>query len=149
MYPVFLAAHNIVRWVALVLGILAAVRAWLGWLRKSEWSESDRKIGVFFSSAMDTQLLLGLLLYFLFSPITRAALGNFGAAMRDGGARFFALEHTFYMLLAVVFAHLGSILPRKASEAIAKHRQAAIWFSLAVLLILLGIPWMRPLLPGL
>lgn len=133
----------------MVLGILAAARAWLGWLRKSEWVERDRKIGVFFSSAMDTQLLLGLLLYFLFSPITRSALSNFGAAMGDSGARFFALEHTLTMFLAVVFAHLGSILPRKASQATAKHRQVAIWFSLAVLLILQGMPWMRPLLPGL
>jgi hypothetical protein len=53
------------------------------------------------------------------------------------------------MLLALVFAHLGSMLPRRAKEAVAKHRMAAIFFTLTVLFILFGMPWMRPLFPGL
>ena len=124
------------------------VRAYRGWLRKTDWKSADRRAGVFFSSAMDTQLLLGLLLYFFFSPITRAALSDFGAAMSNAGARFFALEHFLYMFLAVVFAHLGSTLSKKGAHT-ERHRRAAIWYTLAVLAILLGMPWMRPLLPGL
>ncbi len=81
MYAFFLAMHNIVRWVALILAIVATVTAFLGWFGKRQWSERDRKIGSFFGIAMDIQLLLGLLLYFVFSPITRTALQDFGAAM--------------------------------------------------------------------
>jgi hypothetical protein len=149
MYPVTLALHNIVRWIVVVTAILALVRAYRGWLRKGDWIDADRRAGVFFTSAMDTQLLLGLLLYLFFSPITRAALSNFGAAMSNPGARFFALEHLFYMLLAVVFAHLGSAFSKKAAQPVDKHRRAAIWYTLAALAILLGMPWMRPLFPGL
>jgi len=149
MYPFVLAVHNIVRWVALILAILAVVRAFIGWLGKRDWTDRDRKIGVFFTSAMDVQLLLGLLLYFLLSPLTTAALRNFGAAMGNDVSRFFALEHALYMILAVVFAHLGSAFSKRADEPMKKHRTAAIWFGLSLIIILLGMPWMRPLLPGL
>lgn len=147
MYPIFLAVHNILRWVALILGILAAVMAWRGWLRQLPWNDANRRFGVFFASALDSQLLVGLLLYFVFSPLTRAALGNFGAAMSEPAMRFFAVEHALFMLLAVVFGHLGGALARK-QEGAARHRTAALWYTLAVLLIIVGIPWGRPLFPG-
>jgi hypothetical protein len=147
MYPFILALHNIVRWLVVVFAVLALVRAYRGWLRKGEWTNADRRAGVFFGAALDTQMLLGLLLYFFFSPITKEALIDFGAAMGDAGTRFFAIEHFFYMFVGVVFAHLGSAFSKKAATPLAKHQRAAIWYTLAVLLILLGMPWMRPLLP--
>jgi len=149
MYAAILAIHNVVRWFALILGIVAAVLAWIGWLQKKEWQPSDRKMGAYFAMSVDIQFLLGLLLYFVFSPLTRTALQDFGTAMSAPNFRFFALEHPLYMVLAVVFAHLGSILPRRVDQSTAKFRRAAIWFTLAALMILLGTPWARPLLPGL
>ena len=150
MYPIVLAIHNIVRWAALILAIVAAVRGFLGWFRKTEWGAADRKWGMYTATAMDIQLLLGLLLYVFFSPITQAAFQDFGAAMAVQDLRFFAIEHALVMFLAVLFAHLGSMLPRKGSkDAVAKHRLAAIFFTLTVLFILAGMPWARPLFPGL
>lgn len=52
------------------------------------------------------------------------------------------------MILSVGFAHLGSMLPKKAAMDADKHARAAIFFALALLFLLLGIPWGRPLLPG-
>ena len=149
MNAFILSLHNIVRWVALILGIIAAVLAWTGWLKKREWQENDRRSGSFFAISTDVQLLLGLLLFLFFSPLTRTALQDFGTAMSVANLRFFALEHPLYMIVAVVFAHLGTALPRKASGSQEKFKTAAIWISLAVLLILLGTPWGRPILPGL
>lgn len=149
MYAFILAVHNVLRWVVLILGYLAVVRAWSGWLSKKEWASLDRKLGIFFSSAIDTQLLLGIVLYFFLSPITKAGLVDFGAVMSAGGdLRFFVLEHSVLMVLAVIFAHLGNALAKKAQDAKKKHKQAAIWFTLAIVSILVAIPWWRPLLPG-
>jgi uncharacterized membrane protein YozB (DUF420 family) len=148
MYPFILAVHNIMRWVIVVLAIVALVRAYRGWLGKQAWSQSDRKAGVYFSVALDIQLLLGLILYFGLSPITRVAFSNIGAAMRNADARFFLLEHFLYMLIAVILVHVGVATVRRAVDDTAKHRRAAIWFSLAVLVIILGMPWFKPLLPG-
>jgi hypothetical protein len=88
-------------------------------------------------------------LYIFLSPITRTAFQNFGAAMQVPDVRFFAIEHIFYMFLAVVFVHVGSVLSRKAVESPAKYKRAALWYSLALIVILVGMPWTRPLLPGL
>jgi hypothetical protein len=148
-YPIVLAVHNVIRWVVILLGVMAVFRSVSGIVGSKEWSDTDRKIGVFFASAIDTQLLLGLILYIFLSPITRAAFNDFGAAMGNPGLRFFALEHAFYMILAVVFAHLGTILPKRAADSKAKFQRSALWLGLAVVVVLLGIPWMRPLFPGL
>ncbi|RMF46164.1 MAG: hypothetical protein D6755_06985 [Anaerolineae bacterium] len=147
MYPIVLGIHNIVRWIVVILGVIALVQAYRGWLGKQPWSESARKVQVFFSSAADTQLLLGLLLYFGLSHIVKGAFNDFGAAMGNAETRFFALEHAFYMLLAVVFIHVGTARSKKAETDADKYRQAAIWFTLAFLIVLLGMPWSRPLLP--
>jgi quinol-cytochrome oxidoreductase complex cytochrome b subunit len=149
LYNVILALHNIVRWIVLITAILALVRAYLGWLQGREWSARDRQTGVYFTSAMDTQLLLGLILVFI-SPWTRALItGNFTGMMSDPTMRFFSAEHLPFMILAVVLAHIGSARARRATQATAKFRQSAIFFSLSVVVILLMIPWWRPLFPGL
>jgi hypothetical protein len=149
MYPFLLAAHNLIRWFALIIGIVIVVLSFLGWFGKKEWSDRDRKWGMYYTIAMDIQLLLGLLLYIVFSPITRAAFQDFGAAMSNSGLRFFAIEHALVMLLAVVFAHLGSAFSKKAQDSTGKFKRAALWYALSVLLLIAGMPWFRPLFPGL
>jgi uncharacterized membrane protein YozB (DUF420 family) len=149
MYPVILAIHNILRWVVLFFGIIALVQAYSGFLGNRTWSESDRKIGIFFSTMLDLQLLFGLILYFFLSDITRMIFTDFSAAMSGEVTRYFAIEHVLTMILAVVFAHLGTILPRRAEESKVKYARAAIWFTLTFLVLMLGIPWFRPLFPGL
>ncbi len=147
---ILLPFHNLIRWVVLIAGVLVFGRVLWGWLGKKAWGKADRILGLVFTSAIDVQLLLGLLLYFVYSTITRAALQDFGAAMSNTGLRFFAVEHAALMLLAVIFAHLGSALPKKAAEPAAKCKRAALWFGLALLVILAGMPWppLRPLLRG-
>ncbi len=145
MYNFVLILHNLVRWVVIILGAVAFGMALSGWLGKRPWSERNRKLGAFFGMAVDIQLLLGLVLYFI-SPLMRTALQNFGGAMSSGDLRFFALEHPLSMVLGIVFAHLGSVLPRKVDDPQAKFKRAAIFFGLALLFILFATPWSRPLL---
>ena len=149
MYPVILAIHNIGRWVVLILGIIVVVRGLLGWFGKREWSTMDRKLGVYFTSSIDVQLLVGLILYVFLSPLTTSAFRDFGAVMSNDGLRFFVVEHSVIMLLAVVFAHLGGVYSKRASASKDKYKMAAIWYGLALVAVLLGMPWMRPFLPGL
>jgi hypothetical protein len=147
MYTTILAFHNILRWVVLLAGLFAAVRALQGWLGKRDWTPLDNQAGLIFTISMDVQLLLGLLLYFVLSPITKQAFTNFGAAMSNSALRFYAVEHFLTMLVAVVLAHVGRSRAKKAIDSTHKHRLAAIFFTLAMLAILAAIPWSKPLLP--
>lgn len=146
LYNITLVLHNWLRWGVLIIGVVAVATSILGWVRNRNWTSRDRIIGSLFGILLDMQVLLGLLLYFVLSPITRAALQNFGAAMGNEAQRFFALEHVFYMVLALVFVHLGGVMSRRATTDVAKFKRAAIFFTLALLMLLLGIPWMSPLL---
>ena len=148
MYAFFLAVHNVLRWIVLFLLFFSLVRAYWGWLGKREWNETDRKAGTYYAISLDVQLLLGLILYIALSPITRLAINNFSAAIANTDLRFFAFEHFLMMVLAVIFAHVGVATSKRALEAQIKHRRSAIWFSLSLIVILLGMPWFRPLLPG-
>ena len=149
MYAFILAVHNILRWIVLILLVLALVRALWGWFGKREWTPTDRKVGVFYSVSLDVQLLLGLILYFVLSPITKVAISDFGAALANSDLRFFVFEHILMMILAVVLAHVGVAAAKRADESIRKHRRTVLWFGLSMIVILLGMPWFRPLLPGL
>ncbi|MBK6325288.1 MAG: hypothetical protein IPF56_04990 [Chloroflexi bacterium] len=147
MYTVVLGLHNITRWIVLIIGIAAIVRAALGWLGKKEWTALDNKLGLYFTMSMDIQILLGLLLYVVFSPITTAAFSDFGAAMANPDTRFWLVEHIFTMIVALAFAHVGRSLSKKAATDRAKFQRAAIFFTLAMVAVLAAIPWFRPMLP--
>lgn len=149
MYPFLLFAHNWLRWLVLISGVVIVVFSWIGWRRSASWGKRDRLWGMVFNSSMDLQLLVGLLLYFVFSPLTTSAFSNFAAAMQNAAQRFFVIEHGLVMVLAAVFAHLGSVFSKKAADDAGKFRRAAIWYSLALLFVLAMIPWDRPLFRGL
>ena len=148
-YNFVLGVHNILRWVVLIMAVIALFRSYYGWISKREYTDRDRKIGIIFSSTLDLQLLLGLILYIFLSPITRTAFQDISLAMTVPDIRFFALEHIAVMILAIIFVHLGTMLSKKATSDIGKHRRSAIWFTLSTLAIVFAIPWWRPLLPGL
>ena len=139
MYTLALLLHSWLRWGALVAGLLA-VFSLMSSRSAASGSSADRW-GMFFMIALDLQLLLGLLLYFFISPNTTAMFSDFGAAMRDPVARFWAVEHISMMLVAVVVAHVGRVLARKATSPDSRRRRLLICFVIALLAILAATPW--------
>ncbi len=141
MYEYTLILHSILRWVVLIAGVIAVIKALLGWRGGRPWTAGDDRIGMIYTNSLDVQLLLGLLLFFVLSPITRAALSSMGSAMQNDVTRFFLVEHVPLMLIAIVFAHIGRSRARKASEDSGKHRLSFIFYAISIVLILLAIPW--------
>ena len=145
MYEIVLSLHNVLRWLVLVAGVLAVFGAVAGWTGARAWTPSSAGAGRLFTISLDVQFLLGILLYAMLSPVTRAAFADFGAAMANRDLRFFAVEHALLMVLAVVCAHVGKVMAPKGATDVARHRRAALWYGATLLLILAGMPWMRPL----
>ncbi len=146
LYPQLLAFHGLFRWIVLAAALVAIFVSFSGWGGTKPAGTNLRRFSIIFVIAMDLELLVGLLLFFGASPITRAALTNLGEAMKQQESRFFTVEHTVLMLLAVVCAHVGGALSRKGRTDLMKYRGAAMAYTLSLLLILSGIPWWRPLL---
>jgi hypothetical protein len=141
MYDITLLAHSWLRWAAILAGLLAIGRAILGASRRAEWTRADERAGMWFVVLLDLQLLIGLVLYFALSPITRAALQDFGAAMKSSGLRFWAVEHLFGMIVGLALVHIGRVRTRKLTQSSARHRVALISYTLGLLAILISIPW--------
>lgn len=131
IYTITLIVHSWLRWAVLAAGLAAALRG---------GSDRNDTAGRWFTILLDTQFLLGLLLYFVLSPITAAALDDFGGAMKVPQLRFFAVEHTFGMLVGITLAHIGRGRVKKASPE-KRGRTALIFYGLALLVILASIPW--------
>jgi hypothetical protein len=152
MYAHVLAVHSWLRWLALVTAVGATFSALRGQVG-SDNSVADRW-AMFAVTALDLQMLLGLILYLVLSPNMRPILENFGGAMQDPALRFWAVEHIGTMMIAVVLAHAGRVLARKAGTPDLKRRRLVACFGLATILIIIGMPWPgrpggRPLFRGL
>lgn len=143
MYYPILLTHSWLRWVALALSILVVLKALSGWLNNKSYTSSDNRLAVFYIAAIHTQFVLGLVLYFWLSPKTQQAFKDFGAAMKNTDLRVWAVEHLTTMLLAVIFAQVARTLSKKAKTDLKKHKQMAIYASVSLVLLLIGIPWTK------
>jgi hypothetical protein len=139
MYVGVLFVHSWLRYVVLGLGLLLLVSAVVT-LRGGAWKASHERTHVAFLAALDTQLLLGLVLFLALSPIASAALADLARAMKLAELRFFGVEHPLTMLVAVVVAHVGRARSKRAA-APAKAR-TVLWTQLLWLLLTgIAIPW--------
>lgn len=140
-YGITLFLHSWTRWALLIAAVLIIVQAFRGWSGSQLWDEGKAALSNAFVHLSSLQLVLGLLLYGVFSPLTTSAFSDMGAAMRDSTLRFWAVEHIFMMTIAIALAHIGSGRIRKGADDKAKHRAAGIFFTLAFVIMIVSIPW--------
>jgi len=140
MYSAALILHSWLRWAVILAGLFAFARSAFAASRHSQWTAADDRAGFWFVMALNVQVALGLILYFFLSPFTAQAMHDFGAAMKNPGLRFWAVEHALGMIIGIALAHAGRARARRA-DSLRRHRVAAIFFGLALLAIIGSIPW--------
>jgi len=151
MYSSALWLHSLLRWAVLFTGLVAWFRAIGGKTARRAWTPKDDLWGLLLTISADLQLLVGLVLYVFLSPITRLGVRNLAAAMQIPAARYFTVEHAAGMIIAIALIHVGRVKIRKAAEPARKHRAAMLFFGIAMVIIIISIPWpglpvARPLL---
>jgi uncharacterized membrane protein YozB (DUF420 family) len=144
MYNFLLGLHSGLRYIVLLLLAIAIIMAITALFGKKEYSATNRKINLFTMIATHTQLLTGLILYF-FSPLVQ--YGNMGEAMKNMITRYWTVEHAVLMLFAVALITVGHARSKKGDLAINKHRAIALYYGLAILVVVVAIyQSARPLL---
>ena len=144
-YNVLLHLHSGIRWIILLLLVIALFNSMFAGNRP--FTRGDARLGSILVIFADLTLLVGLSLYFFnakgigFHSFDHA---GFSEIMKDKDhpvLRFFAIEHLAGMLVAIIFLHIGKAQGKKAISDKAKHRRTVVFYLLALLIILVSIPW--------
>lgn len=138
MYSLLLTLHSWGRWAVLLGLLLALARAYWGWLGSRPFAPFDDAVRHTAATVAHVQLALGYGLYFS-SPVVRSF--HWHRAVPGSAALFFGLQHVAVMTGAVLVLTVGSALAKRRPTASAKFRTMTLWFSAALLLIFLAIPW--------
>jgi len=136
MYNFLLGLHSGLRYIVLLLLAIAIILSVTSLFAKKGYTQTNRKINLFAMIATHTQLLTGLVLYFV-SPFVQ--YGNIGEAMKNAMARYWTVEHAVLMLFAVALITIGHARSKKGEIAINKHRAIALYYGLAVLVVIVAI----------
>jgi len=126
MYQILRSAHSGWRYVVLILLVLALVQALAGWFGKKPYTEGNRKLNVFALIVTHIQILVGLVMYFM-SPLVEA------------GIRYWKMEHIGMMIFAAILVTVGNARSKRGDDGAAKHRTIAIYFGLALIVIVAAI----------
>lgn len=136
MYNFLLQSHSGLRWLVLLAAVLAVLKSLIGLFGGGEYKKFDKVLAVSFVGMMHLQLLIGLVLYFVYSPYITY---NFS----DPVSRFWSVEHLALMLFSVAAAQVGRSISKKTQDAQVKFRFQSIFFGISLILMLMGIPWER------
>lgn len=90
---ILLMIHSIIRWLIILVAVVAVVKFALGWLRGGAFGNMDRGLASGFSGLMDLQVTIGLILL----------IWN---GLAGAGFPMYRIEHGVTMIVAAVVAHL-------------------------------------------
>ena len=140
MYSTLLFFHSIFRWLVLASLIYAVFRAYTGYTSNGSFTETDNSIRHWTATISHIQLMIGFTLYFI-SPIVKYFLAQKKEAIQHLDIAFFGIIHISMMLIAVVIITIGSASAKRKHTDKEKFKTTLLWFSAALLLIFLAIPW--------
>lgn len=141
MSAFLLILHSWLRWFVLITALWTLFRAISGTAGHKSYTASDNKSSLFFMISMDLQFLCGILLYFVEGWAGKWTGGQLKSVMNNSAERFFTVEHASMMILAWIIVHIGRSVVKKAKTDGEKQGKSLIYFGVAILLILLAIPW--------
>lgn len=139
-YTIILLLHSWLRWIVVVSLLYSLYRAYTGWFREKSFTNFDNTLRHSVVTIAYIQLLFGLVLYGI-SPIITFFLSHFSEAVHIREIRFFGIEHSITMLLAVFIITIGSMIAKRQSIDRSKFRTIALWHTIAFFLIIVAIPW--------
>jgi len=136
MYEFIQKFHSGWAYLALLVLVVAVVNSFIGMFSKKEFTAKDRKIALFGLIGIHTQLLIGLILYFV-SPLGFASFGQ----MSDKALRLTSLEHPLINIIGIALITIGWSKHKNLTTSESKFKTFSIFYGLGLLLILSRIPW--------
>lgn len=134
--------HSKWAYLVLIVLVLATFNALIKFFGNKEFDAKDFRLSLFTLIAMHIQLLIGIVLYFVkdyFSVIEE--VGGMGEIMKNSELRNLIVEHPLTMIIAVALVTIGYSKHKKKLTSKPKFKLLAIFYTLALVLVLAKIPW--------
>ncbi len=119
-------AHSGLRWVVLILLLLAIANAFTA----KTYEKKHKMINLFALITVHTQLLIGLVQYFFTSSKTNFSSGW----MKVELYRFYGMEHLVGMLIAIVLITVGYSKSKKAATDAEKFKKIKVFYLVGLIL---------------
>ena len=147
--------HNLLRWVILLLLIVAIIKSFAGMSGNKPFTNGDKKLGLFLMISAHIMFLVGVYQW-LFGRygILKTSRPEGTSFMEDDFYRFFWLEHPLIMFIAIALITVGRGQSKKPLADNVKHKRTFWFFIIALIFILVAVPWpfrdvvARPWFPG-
>ncbi|WP_299525329.1 hypothetical protein [Winogradskyella sp.] len=133
--------HSYWAYLALLTLVLATVNANYKYFSNKYFAAKDFSISLLTLILMHTQLLIGILLYFMKDYFVIIGQVGIGQVMKNSGLRNLIIEHPIAMIAAVTLVTIGYSKHKKKLVSKPKFKVLAIFYSLALILVLAKIPW--------
>ena len=124
MLDIIQAIHSILRWVIVLVAVIAAVKFAVGWLDKQTYKPMDRGLMSGYTGLLDLQMLLGIILFIIYWVQSETLAG-------------YRVEHAVTMIVAVAVVHLSRRW-REAEDRV-KFRNNLLVVAASILLIVAGV----------
>ncbi|WP_307209368.1 hypothetical protein [Chryseobacterium lathyri] len=140
MYQTLTFLHSLFRWVVLLSLIYAVWMAFKGYFYHKTFTNKEDLVRHWTATIAHIQLIFGIILYTK-SPIVKHFWNNFDDAKASLDLLFFGMIHILLMITAIVLITVGSALAKRKATDREKFRTMLIWFTIALAVIFIAIPW--------
>jgi heme A synthase len=130
--------HSYWAYLVLLVLVLATANALFKFFGNKEYDPKDFRISLFTLITMHIQLLIGIILYFTKGYFDENSMGE---VMKNDSLRKLAVEHPTTMIIAVALVTIGYSKHKKNLVSKPKFKMLAIFYSIALALVLYMIPW--------
>ena len=125
--------HSYWSYVTLAVVLATVINSLLNLWSKNNFYAKDLRIALFALIVSHIQLLIGLAWYFMSPSYKHMKEIGMGAAMKDSLTRL--------LTLAIILITIGFSKHKKKQKATAKFKTLAIYYGIALILMLSRIPW--------
>lgn len=141
MYETVKVIHSGWAYLVLLMLVFATFNALAKYLGKKEFQPMDFRVSLFTLIVSHIQLLIGIVLFFAAGYIS--IIGDMGmrGIMKNDMLRSNIVEHPTTMIAAVVFITIGYSKHKKKLTSTPKFKMLAIFYTIALILVLVKIPW--------
>lgn len=141
MYETVLFIHSYWAYLVLLILIIASVNSLVGYFSNKEYGATNFRIALFTLITAHIQLLIGIVLFFT-APYLRAfGEVGMGGVMKDSTLRLYIVEHPLIMIIAIALITIGYSKHKKKLTSKPKFKFLAIFYTIALVLMLSRIPW--------